>query len=217
MHRGAAAVTASLAGGKERVVDPKPLLIAAVSTLPSRAGEPLRHSLSSMYGQIRPPDAVVLSTPQQYKRGDLSVRPVAARPPPPHALLWQVSPQTDSGPGTKALGALSTARALAREEPRRPAYLVLFDDDLTYDPHALLWVEQSLARLPPRRRNATALTFCLYSLPCAGYPPPPPRALSPASTTRLELQPLASTPTLPYQAVTLTATLSSAYPGRHRC
>ena len=118
MHRGSAAVAASLAGGKERVVDPKPLLIAAVSTLPSRAGEPLRHSLSSMYGQIRPPDAVILSTPQQYKRGDLSVRPVAARPPPPHALLWQVSPQTDSGPGTKALGALSTARALAREQWR---------------------------------------------------------------------------------------------------
>ena len=173
----------SLAGRKERVVDPKPLLIAAVSTLPSRAGAPLRHSLESMYRQIRPPDAVVLSTPQQYRRNDLRVRLAAARPPPPHALLWQVSPQTDSGPGTKALGALPTARALARAEPRRPAYLVLFDDDMTYDPNALHWVEQSLARLPPRRRNATALSFCLYGLPCAGYPPSTPSALSPASMT----------------------------------
>ena len=177
------AAAATTAAAMASLADPKPLLIAAVSTLPSRAGAPLRHSLESMYGQIRPPDAVVLSTPQQYRRGDLRVRPVAARPPPPHALLWQVSPQTDSGPGTKALGALSTARALARAEPRRPAYLVLFDDDLTYDSRALLWIEQSLARLPPHRRNATALSFCLYGLPCAGYPSSTPSALSPASTT----------------------------------
>ena len=173
----------SLARREERVVDPKPLLIAAVSTLPSRAGAPLRHALESMYRQIRPPDAVVLSTPQKYKRGGLRAQPAAARPPPPHELLWQGSPQTDSGPGTKALGALPTARALASAEPRRPAYLVLFDDDMAYDPSALLWVEQSLARLPPRRRNATALSFCLYGLPCAGYPPSTPSVLSPASAT----------------------------------
>ena len=115
----------------------KPLLIAAVSTLPSRVRPLLGHALDSMYRQARQPDAVVLSQPKRYALTDLLRRRAImksddAEParPPPHPLLTIVTPENDSGPGTKLLGALPTAQALAASQPGRPAYLVLFDDDL---------------------------------------------------------------------------------------